>query len=384
MKLLFSILLLGISALTAVAQWPGIKPGVSPDLAAWRAAHYSDVRYKLNLTLEKMSPVLKGRIEITMNLSEPPASAGGQLANQTTLPIILDWSKIAGHEKDSVIMNLSLNGHVSMLRPPEGFKWSNGEYVYDEVEEHLIFRQGVIPGENVIKFDFSSPILTSGSAITRYIDKEDGSEYIYSILSPSNASTAFPMFNQPDLKARFQLGLIVPEGWNAVSNTDPGLVKGGAFVRSFGFPDTIPTSPYAFAFAAGPWKEQFGEWNNKDVMYVGAAGGNPSGSAGESVPLAVGGGAVSSTPKTSPSATADGTDKSEPLVTHIYVRKSQAAKFQPRTAEIFKQTRESNKYFDHKTAWPKYDLVLIPDLPSEMVQAAGITFVRESSIIGDR
>src|SRR6478672_3876666 len=113
MKLLFSILLLGIGALTAFAQMSKIEPDVLPALASWRAAHYSDVRYKLNLTLGKMSPVLKGTIEIRVNVSggrstggsvsEPPASAGGQLANQTTLPIILDWSKIAGHEKDSTI-----------------------------------------------------------------------------------------------------------------------------------------------------------------------------------------------------------------------------------------------------------------------------------------
>ncbi len=61
------------------------------------------------------------------------------------------------------------------------------------------------PGENVIKLDFTSPILTSGSAITRYVDKEDGAEYIYSLFVPSDASTAFPVFDQPDLKARFTL-----------------------------------------------------------------------------------------------------------------------------------------------------------------------------------
>ena len=39
---------------------PAIETGVSQTLAKWRAANYSDVRYKLNLTLEKMSPSLKG------------------------------------------------------------------------------------------------------------------------------------------------------------------------------------------------------------------------------------------------------------------------------------------------------------------------------------
>ncbi len=75
---LFGVMIL--ASMTAFSQGPPIEAGVSKALAEWRAAHYSDVRYKLNLTLEKMSPVLKGTIEIRVALSEPPASAGGQSA----------------------------------------------------------------------------------------------------------------------------------------------------------------------------------------------------------------------------------------------------------------------------------------------------------------
>ena len=60
----FRILLLVMTlSVSAFAQAPPIEPGVSQELAKWRAVRYSDVRYKLNLTLEKMSPVLKGTIE---------------------------------------------------------------------------------------------------------------------------------------------------------------------------------------------------------------------------------------------------------------------------------------------------------------------------------
>ncbi len=75
-SILFTIIL--AMPIFSFAQTPPIEPGVSLELAKWRAAHYSDVRYKLNLTLEKMSPVLKGTIDIRVKLSEPPASAGGQ------------------------------------------------------------------------------------------------------------------------------------------------------------------------------------------------------------------------------------------------------------------------------------------------------------------
>ena len=58
------VLIVVLSTMASLAQAPPIEPGVSHDLAIWRAAHYSDVRYKLNLTLEKMSPVLRGSMEI--------------------------------------------------------------------------------------------------------------------------------------------------------------------------------------------------------------------------------------------------------------------------------------------------------------------------------
>ncbi len=205
-------------------ELPPIENGVSQKLAIWRAANYSDIRYKLNLTIEKKAPTLKGSIEISVNVSEtggnPRAGKGAKATENrqselpsggtdaSTLPIILDWRKIKGHENLSKISNVSVNGKTAK---------------FEEINEHLIFSENVKTGENVIKFDFESPILTSRSAITRYIDKEDASEYIYSLFVPSDASTAFPIFDQPDLKARFQLNL-TPWAMAKVLSNSPSQV----------------------------------------------------------------------------------------------------------------------------------------------------------------
>ena len=389
MKLLLWMLLLFMCALNAFSQspagtpLPAIQPGVPHDLAVWRAAHYSDVRYKLNLTLEKMSPVLKGTIEIKVNvlpgaqasLPASPASAdakssppyeGGVAEGRGGSLIILDWRKLAGHEKNSAISDVSINGRSASLsnsgenHPVAGAATpllrKEGSLVYVESNEHLIFRDGVVSGENVIKLDFTSPILTSGSAITRYIDKEDGSEYIYSLFVPSDASTAFPVFDQPDLKAKFSLTVIGPTEWSVISNESHGLTLADGDVeairsaqdhdicdgrqncppgykRSYPvttnfFSETKPISTYVFAFAAGPWQEF-------------SAPGNGS------VPGAVATGAVSLAQKKAPVATTPGTDKTDqPLDIHYYVRKSQAAKFQPHAAEVFKLTREGVRYLE--------------------------------------
>ncbi len=95
--------------MTVFTQVPPVEPGVSQTLAKWRAARYSDVRYKLNLTLEKMSPVLKGTMEIRVNVGTRTLLSASPQSGEIP-PIILDWRKIASHEKSSTISNISLNG----------------------------------------------------------------------------------------------------------------------------------------------------------------------------------------------------------------------------------------------------------------------------------
>ncbi|MFL6374670.1 MAG: hypothetical protein ACJ73D_08405, partial [Pyrinomonadaceae bacterium] len=215
---------------TAFSQLPPIEPGVSQELAKWRSVQYSNISYKLNLTLEKMSPVLKGSIEIHV---QQAASACAE-PNCPPLAIILDWRKLPGHEKDSTIEKVNINGESVTRFIRNTFTIENS--YYEEEHDHLVFRHGVKPGDNVITLDFTSPILTSGSAITRYIDKEDGSEYIYSLFVPSDASTAFPVFDQPDLKARFTVNIRAPKSWEVVTNTE---LEGLSIIDSV----CLPTSP---------------------------------------------------------------------------------------------------------------------------------------------
>ena len=132
--LIFALLLFVTTS--TFSQTPQIETGVPQTLAKWRGANYSDVRYKLNLTLEKMSPVLKGTIEISLKNN----------ADQ----IVLDWRKTRGKEDLSRIENVFVNGKAAK---------------FEEINEHLVFKEGVIKGENVVKLDFTSPILTSGGAI---------------------------------------------------------------------------------------------------------------------------------------------------------------------------------------------------------------------------
>jgi aminopeptidase N len=382
MKLL--ILSLFILTTTAFAQLPKIEPGVSQELAKWRSVQYSNISYKLNLTLEKMSPVLKGSMEIHVTQA---ASACAE-PNCPPLYLILDWRKLPGHEKDSTVSNIHLNGSPIVLA-----RWGGDTVTFAdpsiptekhvvETNDHLMFHDGVRMGENVITLDFTSPILTSGSAITRYIDKEDGSEYIYSLFVPSDASTAFPVFDQPDLKARFSLKVRRPEAWNVVSNIDGQQLSIADCVQippdrtincpqETTFEETKPISTYVFAFAAGPWERvssphvSKGQLSDRPVSGTGPSATWPS--------LTVG----------LRTRSADPVESTVPG--DVFVRKSQLAKYKPHAEEVARLRDAAiqylETYFDYKFPWPKYDLVLIPEFPFGGMEHAGATFLRESSVI---
>lgn len=183
------------------------EPGVPRELARSRAEHYSNVRYALSLQLAKGAEMLRGSEEIRVTLGGAPDQ------------LVLDWRKMP--VKDG---------------RPQARAWdveANGRKVMEarETNDHLIIPGAyLIKGENVIRLKFESPISTSGSAVTRYLDREDKSEYIYTLFVPSDASTAFPCFDQPDLKARFQLTVSAPSEWKVITNTrsplDSGFPKG--------------------------------------------------------------------------------------------------------------------------------------------------------------
>ncbi len=96
---LFTILILMITtAMTIFAQtMPPVEAGVSRELARWRAANYSDVRYKLNITLEKGAPLMKGTIEISVNFSNTEIlkreDSDSELIGGSNFKLILDWRK---------------------------------------------------------------------------------------------------------------------------------------------------------------------------------------------------------------------------------------------------------------------------------------------------
>ena len=108
--------------------------------------------------------------------------------------------------------------------------------------QHIVIgRDGLLEGENKIEFEF----LAGEESLNRQED------FLYSLFVPARASLALPCFDQPDLKAKWQLILNVPPDWSAVSNgKEIGRMKAAEYVGLV-FEETQPISTYLFAFAAG-------------------------------------------------------------------------------------------------------------------------------------
>ena len=89
-------------------------------------------------------------------------------------------------------------------------------------------------------------------------------DFLYTLLVPDRASTVFPCFDQPDIKARFRVELELPKNWTACTNGKLEKQRGNVFT----FAQTKPISTYLFAFAAGKFQTITREISGRSVtMY---------------------------------------------------------------------------------------------------------------------
>jgi len=273
--------------------------GIPRELAREREQLISDLHYHLNFTLVAHASTTAGHEDLSFQL-------------KSAAPLLLDY-------REGTTSKLKINDSEAPLQRENG---------------HILLPENKLrSGENHIALDFESPIAPAGKAITRYEDRDDGSEYIYTLFVPMDASMAFPCFDQPDLKGRFQLTVGAPNDWIVISNTPATGAVGAGFALTTSFAETQPISTYLFAFAAGPFQR------------VHETKGLPG----------------------------------------VLVRKSQYKRALDETPELQQVTATGMEflagYFAQPFPFPKYDLVLIPGFAYGGMEHAGATFLREESVL---
>ncbi|HET7822284.1 MAG TPA: aminopeptidase N [Ornithinibacter sp.] len=123
--------------------------------------------------------------------------------------------------------------------------------------EHYRDSRVRLPGlaaENVVVVAATGRYTNTGEGLHRFVDPVDDEVYLYSQFEVPDSRRMYPVFEQPDLKARFTFTVTAPAHWQVVSNSPtPQPEPAGDGVATWHFTPTGPISSYITALVAGPY-----------------------------------------------------------------------------------------------------------------------------------
>ena len=207
---------------------PELVPGVSRELARQRAATVSGLHYALDFVIPEQSDAdIDGHVVIAFDLLD------------TTTALALDFT--GGADR---VRGVSSNGEPAAWRAER---------------EHIVIPAATLTRvRNEVEIEF----IAGSAALNR------NPSYLYSLFVPDRARTAFPLFDQPDLKATFELTLTLPSGWRALSNASVESVSPNGSSATHRFRRSALISPYVFAFVAGEFESVTRERNGRSMTML--------------------------------------------------------------------------------------------------------------------
>ncbi|MDR8018633.1 aminopeptidase N [Nesterenkonia aerolata] len=207
-----------------------------------------------------------------------------------------------------------------------------------------------LEAENTVEIHSTSRFSRSGEGMHRFVDPSDGQVYLYTQYEPADSRRVFPVFEQPDLKARFRFCLIGPAQWQLRSNgaeisREPveGTAAGSeAELVRVRFAETAPMSSYITALLAGPYHLVQSSWAGAQT------------SEGMTGPVAL----------------------------TVLCRESMAEHFD--AEEILDLTRAGLDFFhaefDYPYPWGKYDQVFVPEYNLGAMENPGLVTFTEAYV----
>ncbi|NUS44523.1 MAG: aminopeptidase N, partial [Mycobacteriaceae bacterium] len=207
---------------------------------------------------------------------------------------------------------------------------------YDQAEG--IALQG-LSESNTLTVDAVCEYSHTGEGLHRFVDPTDRKVYLYSQFETADAKRMFACFDQPDLKARYELTVTAPADWEVISNSaaaevTAGTVAAGRAPRVHAFAATPLMSTYLVALIAGP----YAKWTD---VYTDTHG---------SIPLG------------------------------IYCRASLAAHMDDE--RLFAETKQGFDFYHRNFGVPyafgKYDQLFVPEFNAGAMENAGaVTFLED-------
>ena len=106
---------------------------------------------------------------------------------------------------------------------------------------------------NVLVVEADCRYSNTGEGLHRFVDPVDGHVYLYSQFETADAKRMFACFDQPDLKAVFDVTVTAPAHWQVVSNGASVDAARDGDVAVHTFATTPKMSTYLVALVAGPY-----------------------------------------------------------------------------------------------------------------------------------
>ena len=226
-------------------------------------------------------------------------------------------------------------------------------------------------GEHELVIRASGAYSTTGEGLHRFTDPADGEVYMYTQFETADAKRVFACFDQPDIKATYEVSVTTPDGWSVVTNNVmevKSTAGGDADGEDAGAGKTVHTSTvdyqlstYLIAFCVGPWHVVRDEWM----------------------------GSVTAHPETSAEATEAARQRGE-LITEgemrvplaLYCRQSLAQYLD--ADELFEVTKQGFDYYAEHfgVGYPfyKYDQIFCPEYNMGAMENAGCVTIRDEYI----
>lgn len=191
-----------------------LETGISRELAIFRKGQISDVFYTLSFDLpnEKESPIVS-TLKVDLKI------------NNNKEPLYLDFN-----ENKENLKKLVVNGkEIGILH---------------EKEHLIISKENLLLGQNKIEINYIAGNVS--------LNRNDG--FLYTLLVPDRASTLFPCFDQPDIKANYTLEIKAPKNWTVLTSSAVSKeTQEGDFIK-YHFTQSDKMSTYLFSFVAGEFK----------------------------------------------------------------------------------------------------------------------------------
>src|SRR6266516_2523530 len=201
-------------------------PATGPPSPAFRAALQDSERPERRAAT--CSRIEEGHSAVTNNLTRDEARDRAGLLDVVSYQVELDLT--AGEETfpsvSTVLFRCSRPGAASFINltaPAVSEIILNGEPVGIDAFDSDRIALAPLAAENELRVVAHCAYSRSGEGMHRFADPVDGGVYLYTDLETFDAHRVYACFDQPDLKASFELTVTAPDGWQVISNMAPDV-----------------------------------------------------------------------------------------------------------------------------------------------------------------